>query len=125
MKKEREQELLKQVSAELDRSAAYQAQYLETLKPAQNMLEVQGILAGMMADILEFEIKKGRTKNSEQKKATVLRLMELYESFSSFYETMRAVRLTNIELMNRNVEVESERDELIEKLKKYEQWEAA
>lgn len=125
MKKEREQELLKQVSAELDRSAAYQAQYLETLKPAQNMLEVQGILAGMMADILEFEIKKGRTKNSEQKKATVLRLMELYESFSSFYETMRSVRLTNIELMNRNVEVESERDELIEKLKKYEQWEAA
>lgn len=121
----KEKELLKKVHEEMDRSAAYQAQYLETLKPAQNMMEVQGILAGMMAEILEFEIKKGRTANSEIKKARVLRLMELYESFSSLYETLRAVRITNIQLMNRTVEIENERDELIEKLKKLEQWEAA
>lgn len=97
-----------------DNAALYLVQYHDTLKPIQNILEANGILTGMLSDILLHQSTKGVSEKSKAGRDRILKLMEIVYSFSSLDDHNTSLKLSLTAQMNRNAELEG-KIEVLEK----------
>lgn len=112
----KEQKLIDRINQEMERSAIYLLQYTDSLKPVQNIMVAQGILAGMLSDVLGYEVSKGISTKSKAAKDRILNLMEIVEGFSVMADQAKQARISLTAQLNKIVDLENENEVLKKEL---------